>query len=256
MLCPWKNLSAAAAGFVVVTAMLLLSACKSSPKIKGLPKKLPDIQLSGRTTTPSHRMSQYDYPFDARGRYRTDWAANGERTAGRSAEATSADVASFESSHGGSATGKTPEPPPEPAPAPKPEPDRGRVVMKSTSRSSPARTSSYTPNPTPVPEPRPVAAVTPPPPKGTKPSPSPPPSPSSARPDSYPPPKKQVASSTSGSKPKSPAKPKPKGRSYTVKKGDTLSAIASRNSTTVAKIKAANGMSSDFLSIGKVLRIP
>jgi LysM repeat protein len=41
-----------------------------------------------------------------------------------------------------------------------------------------------------------------------------------------------------------------------VKKGDTLSAIAARNGTSVAKIKAASGLSSDFLSIGKVLKLP
>lgn len=46
------------------------------------------------------------------------------------------------------------------------------------------------------------------------------------------------------------------GGSYVVKKGDTLSAIARRNGTTVAKLKAANGMSSDFLSIGKSLKVP
>lgn len=60
-------------------------------------------------------------------------------------------------------------------------------------------------------------------------------------------------------------KPKPKsgsksgasgGSIYVVQKGDTLSAIARRKGTTVAKIKAANGLSSDFLSIGKKLKIP
>jgi LysM repeat protein len=68
---------------------------------------------------------------------------------------------------------------------------------------------------------------------------------------------KSKSSSKSGSKSKvASTKKSGGGRSYTVKKGDTLSAIASRNSTSVAKIKSANGMSSDFLSIGKTLRIP
>lgn len=49
---------------------------------------------------------------------------------------------------------------------------------------------------------------------------------------------------------------KSKGKSYTIKSGDTLSAIARRNNTTVAKIKAANGMSSDFIRAGKTLKIP
>lgn len=76
--------------------------------------------------------------------------------------------------------------------------------------------------------------------------------------------KKVASNSSSKSKSKSTASTSTKakskssggGRSYTVKKGDTLGHIAARNGTTVAKIKAANGMSSDFLSIGRVLRLP
>jgi LysM repeat protein len=43
---------------------------------------------------------------------------------------------------------------------------------------------------------------------------------------------------------------------YTVVKGDTLYGLALRKHTTVAKIKAASGISSDKLSIGQKLRIP
>jgi LysM domain len=43
---------------------------------------------------------------------------------------------------------------------------------------------------------------------------------------------------------------------YTVKKGDTLLAIARRFSTTAARIRAANGMTSSSLKIGQVLKIP
>ena len=43
---------------------------------------------------------------------------------------------------------------------------------------------------------------------------------------------------------------------YTVKKGDTLLAIAKRFNTTAAKIKAANGLSGNSLKIGQVLKIP
>ena len=46
------------------------------------------------------------------------------------------------------------------------------------------------------------------------------------------------------------------GKSYTIKKGDTLGAIASRHGTTVSKLKAANGMSNDFIREGKTLKIP
>jgi LysM repeat protein len=62
------------------------------------------------------------------------------------------------------------------------------------------------------------------------------------------------ATTTAAKKPV--AKKKPTSSIYTVVKGDTLSAIARKKGTTVAKIKAANGMSSDFLSIGKKLKIP
>lgn len=64
------------------------------------------------------------------------------------------------------------------------------------------------------------------------------------------------SSSKSKSSTSSKAKSSKGGKSYTVKKGDTLSHIASRHGTSVKKIMAANGMSSDFLKIGRVLRIP
>jgi hypothetical protein len=47
-----------------------------------------------------------------------------------------------------------------------------------------------------------------------------------------------------------------RGGSYTIKPGDTLSAIARRNNTTVAKLKAANALSSDLIHPGKSLKIP
>jgi LysM repeat protein len=43
---------------------------------------------------------------------------------------------------------------------------------------------------------------------------------------------------------------------YTVKKGDTLLAIAQKFKTTAAKIRAANGLKSSSLKIGQVLKIP
>lgn len=180
MLCFWKNPHAAAASAAAVVLMLSLSSCSSSSKIEGIPSNLPKITLNGTTATPKHNLSKEDYPFDDSGRYMSDWAAAGERRAGRSAAATSSDVSKWSGSYGGSATGKK------------------RTVAKTSSSKSKSGSKS------------------------------------------------KVASSSK----------KGGGRSYTVKKGDTLSAIASRNSTSVAKIKAANGMSSDFLSIGKVLRIP
>jgi hypothetical protein len=43
---------------------------------------------------------------------------------------------------------------------------------------------------------------------------------------------------------------------YTVRKGDTLLAIAKRFNTTAAKIKTANGLTSNSLKTGQVLKIP
>lgn len=68
--------------------------------------------------------------------------------------------------------------------------------------------------------------------------------------------KKVSSSSTKKKTASSKSKSSGGGGSYTIKKGDTLGAIASRNKTTVAKLKAANGMSSDFIREGKMLKIP
>ena len=44
--------------------------------------------------------------------------------------------------------------------------------------------------------------------------------------------------------------------SYKVRKGENLSTIAHKNNTTVAKIKKANGLSSDNIREGQRLKIP
>jgi len=46
------------------------------------------------------------------------------------------------------------------------------------------------------------------------------------------------------------------GRTYTVASGDTLGMIARKFNTTVQAIKDANGLTSDALSVGQVLKIP
>ncbi|HBX38512.1 MAG TPA: hypothetical protein DEG76_15030 [Pseudohongiella sp.] len=45
-------------------------------------------------------------------------------------------------------------------------------------------------------------------------------------------------------------------REYTVRRGDTLVAIASRMDTTVAQLRAANAISGDLIHIGQTLMIP
>ncbi len=51
-------------------------------------------------------------------------------------------------------------------------------------------------------------------------------------------------------------KPPVKSKRYTVRSGDTLSEIARKNHTTVAKLKSANKLKSDVIKIGQVLVIP
>jgi LysM repeat protein len=60
-----------------------------------------------------------------------------------------------------------------------------------------------------------------------------------------------------------PVQPKPKKTTpkasykyYKVRSGDTLSEIADRHRTTVTKIKKANGLRSNTIRPGQVLKIP
>ena len=59
-------------------------------------------------------------------------------------------------------------------------------------------------------------------------------------------------------KPKPKPKPKPKQTvtRYTVKKGDTLSGIASRYGSSVSKIRSANGISGSLIRPGQTLVVP
>lgn len=72
--------------------------------------------------------------------------------------------------------------------------------------------------------------------------------------------KPKTSSSSSSTVKKKPtstaAKKSSSGRTHTVTKGDTLYGLALKNKTTVAKIKAANGMSSDMIRLGQKVKIP
>ncbi|MBB5037525.1 LysM peptidoglycan-binding domain-containing protein [Prosthecobacter dejongeii] len=69
-------------------------------------------------------------------------------------------------------------------------------------------------------------------------------------------PKKTASSSKSKSSTAKKSTAKKSSGSYKVAKGDTLYGIAKKRGTTVAKIKAANGMSSDLIRPGQSLKIP
>ncbi len=68
-----------------------------------------------------------------------------------------------------------------------------------------------------------------------------------------------VKTSPTTIKPKPKPKPKPTTPTvsrHTVKRGDTLSTIASRYKTTVSKIQKANGLKGSVIRVGQTLKIP
>jgi LysM repeat protein len=66
-----------------------------------------------------------------------------------------------------------------------------------------------------------------------------------------------VRTSPTTVKPKPKPKPKPPAAiRHTVKRGDTLSALAKRYKTTVSKIQAANGIKGSVIRLGQTLKIP
>lgn len=80
----------------ITTAAAILAIAAVSPSCKSTKSgatNLPsyswaalDAQLpDGSNATPQHNLSQYEYPFDANGRYVSSWAAEGERRKGRAA---------------------------------------------------------------------------------------------------------------------------------------------------------------------------
>jgi LysM repeat protein len=75
---------------------------------------------------------------------------------------------------------------------------------------------------------------------------------------------RRTSASTASTKPKAkatvaakkPAAKKPATARYTIRKGDTLSAIAARNKTSVSALQRANGIKGSLIQPGKVLVIP
>lgn len=81
-------------------------------------------------------------------------------------------------------------------------------------------------------------------------------------PYAYSAPKKSTPTSSSATKKKTTASAGPSKKAstaskrHTIQKGDTLYGIARSGGTTVAKLKAANGLTSDLIRPGQTLKIP
>ena len=173
---------------------------------------------SEKLATPTHNMSQRDYPFDADGDYRKDWVKNGSTRPGSgnvgskrpsasssSAPASSSTVAAntrtataptrSSSSSSSTSAPRTISPP--------------RTTTVPAARSSSTSTTTYRPAPAPAPKPKP------------KPKPTPPPA-----------------------------------RYHKVEAKQTLWAISQKYGVTVAALQRANGLSGTLIRPGQSLRIP
>ncbi len=56
------------------------------------------VKIKSSPKTPRHSMSKEEYPFDSAGNYQTEWAASGERKAGRTAYVKAAPTRGYSSS--------------------------------------------------------------------------------------------------------------------------------------------------------------
>ncbi len=102
----------------LLTVVLGLASCSSTPGVEGVPSNLPDIPLYGSASTPPHSMAKGDYPFDSNGNYVTAWAAMGSSasSSASSGHAEELPPAEPESRHSRNSKSRVEEAPPEPAP--------------------------------------------------------------------------------------------------------------------------------------------
>lgn len=117
---------------IIALLAAALSSCQQSPPIKGLPKRLPVINLHGSAETPPHSMAQNEYPFDENGDYKTEWlASNGGGSSG------DIDDRTWRSSHGGEPTPQRDYTPP-----PKKKPVSKKTTSSSRSSSTKSKSKS------------------------------------------------------------------------------------------------------------------
>jgi LysM repeat protein len=166
-------------------------------------------------------------PFDSQGRYREEWADDPSKWRKSGGPASPHELKSDEIPE----IAKVEQPPQNSVPLPLANSSRPTPVISQTQvTSTPKPAARKTTEAVVVKSTRPV----------TKPE--------SAAVKPKPKPKPVVA--------KAKVKPKPKSVRYVVKKGDSLSAIASRNGTSVSAIKSANGISGTVIRPGQSLTIP
>jgi len=70
-------------GLLVASYVVSFLASCSGSKTPAINPR--SVRISSSSATPAHRLSKYEYPFDDRGNYVKEWAAQGERRAGRPA---------------------------------------------------------------------------------------------------------------------------------------------------------------------------
>ena len=196
---------------------LTLASCKST-------KKTGDYSGVVDYTTPDTNLSQEEYPFDEKGNYLADVVSGKKRgSKNKPIDPPKSYTETYE---------KPPEPAIAAASTPNYEIPAVSDPYAPVYSSGSTTTTAY--------QPKPTARTSPT--KSTSPS-------SASKPKSKP---KVVAKA----KPKPKPKPKSSTVSYTIKKGDTLYALANRYGTSVSAIKKASGLSSDILRDGRTIRIP
>jgi LysM repeat protein len=226
----------AAAALLTSVLCLALAACKSTRK----GDEIVDY------TSPDTGLSPAEYPFDADGNYREDWASGG----------TARDVPSNKVEDLYSDPVKTEE-----------KPKRSSGTTAAVTGASAGSVAAVTPKPktTSTSSARSSASAQP---KVTSSSSSRSrPSSSSSRSGTSSKPKTSTAKTSTKAKPKpkpvakakpkpKPAPPKPKPTYVKVQQGDTLSSISRRTGVPVSSLKSYNGMKSDFLRTGQTLTVP